>query len=60
LTKQLYVKLGWLTGDFNGDAFQVDRIRSFAAREVQVTAKKPLEELERLQNFGGFVDYSRH
>lgn len=56
LTKPLYVKHGWLTGNFNSDAFQVDRIRSFALREVKQTPRKPFEELEHLQRTAGSED----
>lgn len=53
LTRPLYIKHGWLTGNFDGHAFQVDRIRSFASREVRKTPKVPLEQLQRLQRTAG-------
>lgn len=48
LTEPLYVKHGWPRDDFNGDAFQVDRIRSFAVREAKAAAREPLEKLDQL------------
>ena len=49
LVVPLYRKHGWPGDDFDGDAFEIDRIRGISTREIEKRARQPLERIENLK-----------
>lgn len=49
LAKSLYIKHGWPGDDFDGAAFQIDRVRAWAIHDAKETANQPIIKVQMLR-----------